>query len=165
MKENLIKKIKDSGAIIKRDCILRDGTKSKIYIDLKKTYGVPGFKTEASNDIHKIIDKEVTCVAGMGIGGHLASIYGETYLIPTCIIRDTPKTRGTKSRIEGYTPTEKDKIVIIDDVYNSGSSIKDTQEFLQITKAKIIQACVILSRNKPNLDFPTKSVLTLKDIL
>ena len=165
MKENLVNTIKQF-SIRKEPIILRSGEKSNIYIDIKKSYGVPGFLSEASHEIHKIIDKKATCVAGMGIGGiSLASVYGELYKIPVCIIRDKPKERGTKSQIEAYIPTEKDKIIILDDVYTSGSSIKDTAKILQSINAEIIQACVILTRNMPNLNFPTKSILILEDVL
>lgn len=144
---------------------LRNGSHSNIYIDTKKAYGIPGFKTMVSREMRKIIDCQATCIAGMGLGGiPLASVYGELYNIPVCLIREKSKSHGINSQIEGYIPIKKDKIVIIDDVYTSGSSIRDTIKVLEDLEAEIIQACVILIRNKPNLHFPIKSILKLEDI-
>ncbi len=167
MNENLIKIIKNSKAISRGKLYtLRNGEESNIYLDLKKTYGTPGFLTMASKNIHKIINKEATSIAAMGIGGiPLASLYGELYEIPISLIRDKPKERGTNSQIEGYIPTEKDKIVILDDVYTTGSSIEDTEKILKSTNAKILKACVILTRTTPSITLPIKSILTLGDIL
>ena len=145
---------------------LRDETQSDFYIDVKTAYGIVGFKKKASMELNKIIDKEATCIVAMGMGGRsLAAVYGELYDIPLCEIRDSPKGRGTESQIEAYIPTEKDKVVIIDDVYNLGSSLMDTEVILQTTGAKIIQGCVILARNEPDIYFPVKSILKLEDLL
>ena len=166
MKEEIIKVIKYPEVFKKGNFNIRDGANSEIYIDIKKAYGIPGFLSNASKEIQKIINPKTTCVAGMGIGGiSLASVYGELYDIPVCLIRDNPKSRGTKNQIEGYSPKKGDKIVILDDVFTTGSSLKDTAQIISTTKAELIQACVILTRNEPNLNFPIKSVLNLKDIL
>ena len=167
MKQDLIKILKNPEIFRKKQIgILRNGDFSDFYINVKKAYGVPGFLTKCSKEMYNIINSEATCVAGMGIGGiPFVSVYGELYTRPISLIRDKKKNHGTKTQIEAYVPDKKDKIVILDDVYTTGSSLEETAKILEITGAEIIQGCVILTRNEPNIHFPVDSILKLEDIM
>jgi orotate phosphoribosyltransferase len=145
---------------------LKGGSETTFYRDIKKAYGIPGFPSNVAIELNKIINPGATCIATMGLGGYkIGAIYQEMYKLPEAQIRDQEKTHGTGDRIEGYIPKENDKIIIVDDVYTSETSLKETAKVIRDeTGAKIIQACVILERNKPNLPFPVKSILTLDDL-
>ncbi len=166
MKNKLIDKLKSVGIITNGNFFLRSGTSSGIYARVKKAYGDPEFIRMISPYFHEIIDKNITCVAGMGIGGiPLATAYSIVYQVPLCIVRDEIKKHGIQEQIEAYVPTEKDRVVIVDDVYTTGSSIADTKIILQTTGTKIIQGCVILKRGDSNIGLPISSILNLEDII
>ncbi|MFH1521347.1 MAG: phosphoribosyltransferase family protein [archaeon] len=166
MKTKLIDKLKFLEVITYGNIFLRSGVSSGVYARIKKAYGNPELLGIISPYFYEIVDKNITCVAGTGVGGiPLATAYSIAYQIPLCIVRDEIKKHGMQEPIEGYVPTKKDKVVILDDVYTSGSSLMDTEKILQTTGAEIIQGCVILARNKPDIYFPVKSILNLEDLL
>jgi len=75
--------------------------------------------------------------------------------LPLILVREKIKDHGTKKVIDGYIPNKKDTICIIDDVFTTGSSIRDTKEKLSITRARYTKSIVVLNRSKD------KSVLSV----
>lgn len=120
------------------------------YPDLKEALGDPSIRTVvadwAVDRIPKIvedwvkrtgtvIDGGVTCVAGRGDGGIplATAISDRAYLrgmdLRTIAIRYTerrhgPEINGHRLEIDGYLPTYKDIIIIVDDIQASGGSTK-----------------------------------------
>ncbi len=165
MKE-LIAKIHELGIIQPGDHILRAGEKTNFYIDIKAGYRDPEFLPLCAQSLHNIVPANTTCVAGIGIGGiPIATAYHLIYHIPLSPIRNTQKDYGMEKQIEGYIPTTDDYVTILDDVFTTGSSITATAEILKRFGVKNIQACVIVERASPNLEFPVSSILTLKDLI
>ena len=74
---------------------------------------------------------------------------------PLIMVRDKAKKHGTRNVIEGYIPTSKDTVCVIDDVFTTGSSTSDTKKKLSFTKTKFTKPVVVLNRSK------SKSVISL----
>jgi len=162
---DLTEKIKTLKLLKEGDFVLRSGKRNKYYIDLKEGFGDPEFIPLATTAFRSIVPTDTTCVAGMGLGGiPLATSYSTTYKIPLCLVREKPKGRGTNAQIEGYVPTEKDRVTILDDVFTRGTSIIDTMEVLIRTGVTKFYACVILQRETSSLSIPVYSALTLEDL-
>jgi orotate phosphoribosyltransferase len=78
------------------------------------------------------------------------------------MVRDKVKKHGIQKMIDGYIPIKKDKIVIIDDVFTTGTCISNIVKILNKTKARIIAGYVVVSRGSiSNFIVPIKSSLTL----
>ena len=79
--------------------------------------------------------------------------------------RNEKKSHGIKKSIEGYAPGMKDEVVIIDDLFTTGSSILDTAKELKKGGAKVIGAIVVIKRSKiRNFLIPLQHLFTLEEI-
>jgi orotate phosphoribosyltransferase len=158
-KSKLIKTLLSNDIFLKGEFIGRSGKKLNMYCNLKKAYGAPKVLAEIAKEIKKIIPRNCTCIAGLGFGGiPLGVAVSRETGLPLVLVRDQVKEHGTKSLVEGYQPTKKDKLYIVDDVYTTGKSIRDTCEKLALIDCKVSGAAVFLVWNKPNENFPVKYV-------
>src|SRR3989338_8803440 len=81
-------------------------------------------------------------------------------------VRNEIKNHGIKKSIEGYVPEMKDRVVIIDDLFTTGSSILDTAKELKKEGANIIGAIVVINRSKTrNFSIPLQHLFTLEEII
>jgi orotate phosphoribosyltransferase len=155
----LVNKLINNGVFIKGEFIGRSGIKLPMYCNLKKSYGNPELLKEIACKVVELLPKNATCIAGLGFGGiPLAVAVSRESSLPLLLIRDKLKDHGTKSLLEGYIPTKKDKIVIVDDVYTTGKSLRDTHEAMKTAGLKPASAVVFLEWNKPSEVFKVQSV-------
>lgn len=166
MKQSLIDKLNSLKVVEFKDVKLRNGQNSNYYINIKKAYGYPEIKSELGDAIYSIIDHPITCIAGAGHGGiPLADYISSKYNLKLSLVRDNIKDHGLKNLIEGYVLDEKDKIAIIDDVFSTGSSLRNTIENLKSTKAKIVGCYVVVKRGEGILSVELKYLLTGEELL
>jgi len=156
MNNILIKKLQKKGIFVQGDFTLRNGESSDYYCDIKKALGDPELLQYIVTALLLLIPQNTTCIAGSGYGGiTLASLVAYKKKLPLILVREKIKDHGTKKVIDGYIPNKKDTICIIDDVFTTGSSIRDTKEKLSITRARYTKSIVVLNRSKD------KSVLSV----
>lgn len=143
----LLNELKKLKIVKKGKFILKSGQVSDYYIDMKKVFGEPKAFALVCNEICKIIDKKATCVAGSGHGGlPLATAVSLKLKLPLVLVRDKIKKHGLQKMIDGYMPSRKDKIVIIDDVFTTGTCISNIIKVLNKTEAKILAGYVVVNR-------------------
>ena len=163
MPQPLIKLLLKQNILKYGDFTLRSGIKSNYYCDIKEALGHPKILNLIRNELVKRVPKNSTCIAGSGYGGiTLASLVAHTLKLPLVLVRDKVKDHGTKKLIDGYIPTNKDVVCIIDDVYTTGSSITDTIEKLSPLKVRLAKPVVVLNRSK---DREVISIITDKDLI
>jgi orotate phosphoribosyltransferase len=166
-KEKLLAKIKKVEIVRKGQFKLRSGITSSLYCDTRKLFGDPNLLLAISRTICKILPKGTTCIAGSGYGGlPFAAAVALVGKIKLSAVRNEKKSHGIKKSIEGYVPGMKDKIVIIDDLFTTGSSILDTAKELKKGGAKVIGAIVVIKRSKiRNFLIPLQYLFTLEEII
>lgn len=166
MKNNLIRKLLRVGVVSNGKITLRSGTVSQHYIDVKKAYGEPKLLKDIAVATVKILPKTTTVIAASGYGGlPLASAVAVQKGLRLSLVRESRKKHGTKRDIDGYIPVKKDRVIIIDDVFTTGSSIRMTMRTLRKTKAKIIGACVVVRRTEKKFPIPLSHLFTGRDFL
>lgn len=165
--------------IIKRGkFILKSGQASDYYIDMKKVFGSPKTFRQICDELCQIIDpvkrpgrhgasKKATCVAGSGHGGlPLATAVAIKLGLPLILVRDRVKKHGIQKMIDGYMPTKKDNVVIVDDIFTTGTCISNIAEVLKETKSKVLAGYVVVSRGDVvGFKIPVKSLLSIKDLV
>ena len=166
-KEILLAKIKKIGIVKKGQFKFRSGTTSNLYCDVRKLFGNPNLLFAISHTICKMLPKGTTCVAGSGYGGlpfaASVALISKTKL---SAVRNEIKNHGIKKSIEGYVPEMKDRVVIVDDLFTTGSSILDTAKELKKEGANIIGAIVVINRSKTrNFSIPLQHLFTLEEII
>ncbi|MEK6906881.1 MAG: phosphoribosyltransferase family protein [Nanoarchaeota archaeon] len=166
MKQSLIKSLNNLKVVEFKKVRLRDGKESDYYINIKKAYGYPEIKARLGDKIYSLMDKSATCVAGSGYGGiPIASYLSTKYNIKLALVRNSSKNHGLKDLIDGYIPNESDKIAIVDDVFSTGSSLRDTISNLKPTKAKVICCYVVVKRGEGVLPVELKYLLTSEELI
>lgn len=162
MKNILIKLLKQKNIIKHGDFVFRSGINSKSYCDIKEAFGHPIILENIISEMVKLIPKNSTCITGSGYGGiTLASLIAYKKRLPLVLARETVKDHGTKKAIEGYVPNKKDVVCVVDDVFTTGSSIRDTKERLSKLGVKFAKPVVVLNRsNKKSV----LSILSIKDL-
>src|SRR3989344_7232180 len=125
-RQELTRKLLDFGIIHKGKVTLRSGKETDFYIDLKKAYGYPKLLAALVTEMNKLVPQKATCIATIGQGGiPLAVLVSQKLNLKLVLVRDKPRKHGTKKTIDGYIPLRKDKVVVVDDVFTTGSSIRD----------------------------------------
>ena len=165
-KKKIIKRFGEIGIIYKEPVKLRSGLISNFYCDIKKAFGYPDILNALAEEIGKKLPKSITCVAASGYGGlPLVAVISLKFNKKFIAVRNSPKKHGKGGIIDGYIPTNKDSIIIIDDVLTTGSSIKTTLAGLKNIKAKINGAIVVVKRGEAKLPISYSYIFTINEII
>lgn len=163
--KRLIQKLLDCGVVHKGKITLRSGEKADFYIDLKKAYGEPELLAALVSEMNRLVPKRATCVATIGQGGApLATLISQKLNLKLSLVRDRQRKHGTKKIIDGYIPSRKDIVVVVDDVFTTGSSVRDIIKRLKPTGCEIISAVVAVKRGENKIDLPLSYIFTLEDL-
>ncbi len=131
----------------KGNFVLRSGKTSSYYLDMREAYADPNMINALADALWNSTSKKATCVAGYGMGGiPLATVIASRNNLKLCILREKPKTYGTAKHIDGYLPSSEDNLLLIDDVYSTGSTFRDATEILNKSGIKINECAVIVLR-------------------
>lgn len=139
--EKLITTLKNLGCYKEGDFILKSGKKSNYYIDLRCLVSHPTILKEICELLAEMINNEernnrehlnlsTTKICGLPYAG-LPYVFGVSMLsnIPAIMLRKEQKKHGTAKMIEGNYK-KGDKLIIIDDILTSGTSILESLQYL-----------------------------------
>lgn len=126
---------------------LTSGKTSDFYVDIKKVLGYPRVSGLICDELCKLVDNRATCIASIGYGGlPLAAGVSLKLGLPLVVVREKSRRHGLKNLIDGYVPGKKDKVVMVDDVFTTGTSMLKISKALSNTKSKIIAGYVVVNR-------------------
>ena len=169
-KKELIRLLKECGAIQFGRFVLTSGAVSDYYINIKKASSNP--------KILKILAKEMVeyaqgydFIAGMELGAVplIVALSLETN-IPYLIIRKEKREHGTSKQIEGGDAKDK-RVLVIEDVTTSGGSVVKSIQILRENKAIVDEVIVVVDRETGaeeklrNVDVSFIPLLSVSDIL
>lgn len=155
-KQRLLKKLLQIGVIQYGDFTLKSGKKSNLYFDFRKVYGHPKILLDIVEQIGEILDQnsklDDTVICGVPTAGvPYASILSVHHIRPLISLRKEKKEYGMEKMIEGnYNPG--DKIILIEDVITTGSSVLDAVQKLSEHDLKTICVITILDRREMDFD-------------
>lgn len=162
----VIEHLRDIGIIHRKPVKLRSGKVANFYCDIKKAYGYPDILNALADAIGKKLKKSETCIAASGYGGlPLGAVVASRFCRKLVAVRDTEKKHGKRGLIDGYFPTKKDRVVIVDDVLTTGSSIKATLKVLTKARIKVSRAIVVVQRAKAKLPISYDFLYAVEGIL
>jgi len=163
MKDLLKKRLNEIGVIYTEPVKLKRDQTSKYYVDIKAAYGYPDIMNMIVEEMWRIMNKSSNCVAAVGYGGvPLASVLGSIHDLNVSLVRDKTKRHGKGGMIDGYVPTKKDHVAIIDDVLTTGGSLEESTEIIE-PLTNITEYAVVVKRGEFNSKYPLKYLFEAKE--
>lgn len=165
MIQDLIERLKKAQIVHKEPVNLKNAGISTYYIDIKEAYGDPQLFFLMGEYLQERIPSGTTCIAAAGYGGIPLAARLSGFNRHLTLVREEPKEYGMGGWIDGYLPTSKDKITIVDDVCTTGSSLRKMIEILRPTEAEILGCLVVVKRGEANLSVPVSYLMTADELL
>ncbi len=149
LKEKLALRLFEIGAIKFGDFVLKSGTHSNIYIDLRVAISYPDVLEDLAFYILNNLEKdEIDLVCGVPYAAvPLATAVALKARLPMIMARKEVKDYGTKNNIEGVYKQHQ-KCLLIEDIVTSGASILQAAQVLEGSLLKIAQVIVIIDRQQ-----------------
>jgi orotate phosphoribosyltransferase len=154
--------------IVRGSISLAAGGESDWYVDCRPVlYGIDNGIVAMWVDSEMVLD--VDAVGGVGFGGlPVAALVAQRRQIRTFGVRSEVKDHGLAGKVVGAV-NPGDRVVVVEDVFNTGSSVCGAIEALQAMGAVVVQVVCIVNRGNPALrsvygDVPFVSLLTSADL-
>jgi orotate phosphoribosyltransferase len=160
--EQVIKKFKDTGALLEGHFVLSSGLHSSVYLQcaiaLQQTKDAIEFGAALAAHFQ---DREIETVASPAIGGIVIGYEVARQLGARFIWTEREQGRMTLRR--GFTVRNGERILVVEDVITTGGSTRDTIEAMQATGARVVGAASIIDRSggKADVGVPRISLATL----
>lgn len=169
-KNELVKLLKECGAIKFGRFVLTSGAISDYYIDIKKASTNPNVLKKIANEMSTYTEG-YDILAGLELGAVplVVALSLETN-IPYVIIRKEKREHGTSKQIEGDKVKNK-RVLIIEDVTTSVGSVVKSVNAIRKNQGKVDEVLVIVDRESGaekklrNLDVNFIPLLSVSDIL
>ncbi|MAG78058.1 hypothetical protein CL616_01705 [archaeon] len=162
----LVRLLKQIDIIDRNPVDLKNAGSSDFYVNVKKAYGYPKTVNEISEELWRIMRRDVTCIAASGYGGlSPATAISLKHNLNLALVRDEAKGYGRNGLIDGYVPDEQDRIAIVDDVFTTGGTLKDIMRILEPTRAEIVGCYVVVKRGEGELSVPLNYLLDFEELL
>ena len=149
LKSYLARRIQECGLVKRGTFVLSSGKKSDIYVDMRKLWSFPKLARLASLLLSALILSEVkyATIVGVATGGiPLAAHLSVTLGWPMGYARPKKKEYGQMRLVEGVEPGQK--VVVVDDVTTTGTSLAKTIEAVRSVGAEPVLAATLLDREE-----------------
>ncbi len=140
-----------NGVLSYGEFTLSSGKKSSYYIDLRIIPSFPHQFRKMIKHLQNSITEDIgldnfDTIASIPTGGLvIASALAFEILKPLIYVRNKPKEHGTTKSVEGVTRSDM-KVLVIDDVATTGSSVVNGVKQLKEAGTKVTDAYVIINR-------------------
>ena len=169
-KKELIRLLKECGAIQFGQFVLTSGVVSDYYIDIKKASTNPNILKKIAKSMAEYTEG-YDLLAGMELGAVplVVALSLETN-IPYVIIRKEKREHGTGKQIEGGDVKGK-RVLVIEDVTTSGGSVIKTINIIREKQGIVDEVLVVVDRESgaeeklQSLDTSFIPLLSISDIL
>ena len=152
LKKSVLSNLKKNGCFLEGDFTLKSGEKSNFYLNLRNLVQTPHILRDISDMIKYYLPNDKFLVCGLPYAGiPYAMSISILYDIPSIILRKQQKTHGLKNWIDGLEKTETKKVVLIEDIISTGSSIESAIPILKQHGLEIIKVICIVDRRKPEI--------------
>lgn len=152
--------LKESGAFKTGEFTLTSGKKSNFYVDIKQASTNPKILAEIAREMKSLI-KDESRIAGMELGAvPLAVAVSLESGLPYVIIRKRERSHGTGKLIEGNMKGGE-RILLVEDVTTSGSSLVKAAEILRQAKGVVDRALVVVDREEGASELLAENGITM----
>jgi uridine monophosphate synthetase len=155
LKHTIFQKIIDLDCLKFGDFTLKSGAQSKYYLNLRNLISDPGSIKLISQYLSFYLNDidEDFYICGLPYAGipyaNCISILQDKPLI---VLRKERKKYGMCNMIDGLGPLDISKVIIIDDIMTTGSSIRESLPLFQEVGLEVIKSIVIIDRSVENAE-------------
>jgi orotate phosphoribosyltransferase len=126
--------------------VLSSGERSDVYFDKFRFLAEPELLRDLAAEVRSLLPPGVTHLAAPeGAATLLLSAVALSTGLPMAVVRRQPKGYGTRSRIEGYAPTDA-SIALIEDVSTTGRQVAAAARALEASGARV--TCIVLALDR-----------------
>lgn len=148
---------------------LASGGESDWYVDCRPVlYGIDSSIVAMWVD-QELAEVDFDAIGGVGYGGlPVAVLVAQRRQVRSFAVRSEVKNHGIVGKLVGPV-SAGDRVVLVEDVFNTGSSVCAAIEALRDAGVEVAQVVCILNRGNPALrsvygDIPLRSLLTATDL-
>ena len=144
--EDVLKKFKDSGALLEGHFLLSSGLHSAAYLQcalaLQETIDAAEFGAALAEPYktQSIETVAAPAIGGLVIGYEVARQLGVRFIW-------TERENGTMRLRRGFTVRPGERVLVVEDVITTGGSTRDTVAALQAAGAQVVGAASIIDRS------------------
>jgi len=147
---------------------LKSGKVSDYYIDIKSAISHPTLMKKITQEFLELVCHlshiKNVCICGVPQGAvPFAAALSYQTGIPLIMIRKDVKNYGTQKQIEGAYD-ENTKVILIEDVVTSGSSMFEAAQILKKNNLHVIDMLSIVNRSSANITFDNANLKSLLHI-
>lgn len=160
----LLNEMIDIGIVKYGDFTLKSGEKSNIYVDMRLIMSYPKIFNKMIDFLINLVKKGDYVLCGVPMGAiSYVSCMCQKLELPQIIVRKTKKDYGMGNIIEGHTFGKK--IIIVEDVITTGSSILEILEILKNESSVEIEEIIcILDRGAGGVEKLKKMGYNVKSL-
>ena len=144
---NLVRLLRDSGAVRFGRFTLASGQISDVYVDIKKAWTDPHRLAAIAEELARRVGA-ADRLAGMELGA--VPLVVATALrtgLPYVVVRKAAKDHGTQQRFEGEIPPEA-RVLVIEDVSTTGGSSEETVAIVRAAGGRVDRILVVVDRGQ-----------------
>jgi orotate phosphoribosyltransferase len=153
MTDSVEKIFEKSGAVLKGHFLLSSGMHSPVYWEKFQVLQYPEYTEQLCGMIaDRFGDEDIEVVAGPTTGGVILAYETARQLGVRGIFAEKKEDGGREFR-RGFKISPGERVLIVDDVFTRGGSIKDTIEAVNKLDGRIIGIGVLIDRSPEKIDF------------
>ena len=153
MTDSVEKMFEKSGAVLKGHFLLSSGMHSPVYWEKFQVLQYPEYTELLCGMIaDRFADEDIEVVAGPTTGGIIMAYETARQLGTRGIFAEKIDSGGREFR-RGFKISPGERVLIVDDVFTRGGSIKDTVDAVNELGGKIVGIGVLIDRSTEEIDF------------
>ena len=152
--------LRATGALKDGHFLLSSGRHSDRYVEKFDLLRNPGATTAACAEIAESFrDQSVDVVAGPTTGGVILAFEVARQLGSAAAYAERAEGDGTAREFRrGTTFASGSRVLVVDDILTTGSSVRETLQALAVHPVEVIAAAVLVDRSSGDLDLGTRLV-------
>ncbi len=153
MTDSVEKIFEKSGAVLKGHFLLSSGMHSPVYWEKFQVLKYPEYTEQLCGMIaDRFANDDVEVVAGPTTGGVILAYETARQLGVRGIFAEKKESGGREFR-RGFKISPGERVLIVDDVFTRGGSLKDTIDAVNTLGGKIVGIGVLVDRSPEKVDF------------
>ena len=162
--EEVMRRFEEAGAIQKGHFKLTSGVHSDTYIQCAQVMQHPEFMHNLCSELgKKFRGDDIDVIVGPAIGGIIMAHVMARVLGPWVRAIFTERESGKMTLRRSFEIKEGEKVIVVEDVTTTGSSVREVIEIVNLRKGKVVGVGVLIDRSGGKVDFgiKTEKLLTI----